>query len=70
MAFISLHAYGFGVICLFKQFEWGAEFIRNIATYQIISRDVLNLTSALLLTVIGFFVGGVGISPEPKNDYF
>ena len=43
MLIISLHAYGFGAICLFKQFEWGTEFIRNIATYQIIAKSTLNI---------------------------
>lgn len=63
MLFVSLYAYGFGVIFLFQQCEWGTEFIRNIATYEIVSQDVLNVTSALLLTGIGFFSGGLGISP-------
>lgn len=70
MLFVSLHAYGFGIICLFKQFEWGTEFIRNIATYKIVSQDLLNVTSALLLTVIGFFSGGIGISDEPEDRFF
>lgn len=70
MVFVSLHAYGFGVICLFKQFECGAEFIKNIATYQSISQNVLNVLSAILVSLIGFFTGGIGVSPGPKDEYF
>lgn len=67
MLLVSLHAYGFGVICLLKQFEWGTTFIKNIATYQIIEKSTLNVTSGILVAIIAFWFGGVGISPEPNG---
>lgn len=67
MLLISIHAYGFGVICLLKQFEWGTIFIKNVATYQIITKTALNVTSGTLVAIIGFLSGWVGISPEPKE---
>ena len=67
MFLISLHAYGFGAICLLKQFEWGTTFIKDIATYQIIAKSTLNVTSGILVAIIAFLFGGVGISPEPTG---
>ena len=67
MLLISIHAYGFGVICLLKQFECGTVFIRDIATYQIISKNCLNITSGILVAIIAFLFGGVSASPGQKE---
>lgn len=54
---ISIYAYGFGMIYLLKQFEWGAVFVQDIATYQIIPETVLNVISGIIISIIGFFFG-------------
>lgn len=67
MLLVSIYAYGFGAICLLKQFEWGTAFVKDIATYQIITKTALNVTSGISVAIIAFLFGGVGVSPEPSK---